>query len=100
MKSLIDILLNVSKERVRAQFLIGTRSVESLESYILGYSAAAMETGVRDFRSQAFFDWLRKRGDMPRLGWIAQMLKEANGDSKLAMDIFLDRVEKFVDEGG
>lgn len=100
MRSLVEVLLRISKERVRAQFIIGTKTIESLESFVIGYSNATVEAKESDFRYEAFSKWLRARGDVPQLGWSAQMRKEANDDSELAVDVFLDRVEKFVAEGG
>lgn len=101
MKSLVDELLFISKERVRAEFVIGSKTVEGLHSFMLGFSKANFEAGQNDFRFKAFRQWLIDRGDMPQKGgWVGKMLHEAHDDSRAAMNLFLDRVEQFVREGG
>jgi len=100
MRSLIEELLYISKERVRAEFITGYKSIESVYSFVLGYGAAARRAKFDDQRFKAFCQWLMKRGDFPNNGWAEKLLADCKGDSKAAVDVFLDRVEKFVEEGG
>ena len=98
MISFVDKLCKISKERVRAEFLIGQRTMSALRSYSMGFLQGCAANGLKDTRYDEFVDWLRKRGESNSLGWAELALRRHDRDEERALFAFLDRVDEFVRE--
>ena len=99
-RNLTELLLRVIRKR--PAMYLGDNTISSLSKFIIGYSFGFDAAKVSDdefdsyFGKYGFVEWfLREENLQPTSFWETPFLDKANGDEKVALQIYFEYLEKY-----
>lgn len=99
-KDLTGLLLGPIRER--PAMYLGEGKISKLQNFIFGYSIGFLMAKQSDkqidtyFDKPGFLDWFTEKYNIKQTNfWYAPFLDEANGDEKLALELFFKYLEEY-----